>query len=146
MLKKEANSDHINAKKASIAETPAVKEQGQCRLENEAKQLAEMTKFEMKLQESVKHLVKEWNDLKNFVVLGERVKYGNGHKRLSQCTLCGKTNINRSRLLAHIKSGHFRKAFKFTCSSCGKSQGTRTGSMAHLKRCKPKSTGKISGE
>ena len=53
MLKKEANSDHINAKKASIAETPAVKEQGQCCLENEAKQLAEMTKFEMKLQESL---------------------------------------------------------------------------------------------
>ena len=36
---------------------------------------------------------------------------------------------NRSRLLAHIKTGHFRKAFKFTCAICGKSQGTWTGSM-----------------
>ena len=47
----------------------------------------------------------------------ERVNYGNGHKK------------NRSRLLAHIKTGHFRKAFKFTCAICGKSQGTWTGSM-----------------
>ena len=51
---------------------------------------------------------------------------------------------NRSRLLAHIKSGHFRKAFKFTCAICGKSLGTRTGSMAHIKRCQAKSAVKIS--
>ena len=138
------NSDESSSKRA-ITEPPAVSafigEQGQYQLENGDKQISEM---DQKPPESVKHLVKEWKDLKNFVVLGERVKYGNGHKKLSQCTLCGKTNINRSRLLAHIKSGHFRKAFKFTCAICGKSQGTRTGSMAHIKRCQAKRAGKIS--
>ena len=41
-----------------------------------------MTEMDKKPPESVKHIVKEWNDLKNFVILGERVNYGNGHKKV----------------------------------------------------------------
>ena len=125
------NCDEQNIKKASIEPPALVDDHGQYQMENEEKQMLVMDK-------KPPECVKEWKDLKKFVVLGERVKYGSGYKKLSQCTLCGKTNINRSRLLAHIKSGHFKKAFKFTCPNCGKSQWSRTGSEAHIKRCQAK--------
>ena len=110
---------------------------------NREKQLTVMTGMDERLLDSVEYNVREWNDLKKFVVHGERAKYGSGHKKLSQCTLCGKTNINRNRLLAHIKSVHFWKAFRFTCTSCGKSQGTRNGLIAHAKMCWAKSGDRI---
>ena len=75
------NCNESNLKKASI-ESPVVsafvEEQGQYQIENGEKRMTEMDK---KPPESVKHPVKEWNDLKNFVILGERVNYGNGHKK-----------------------------------------------------------------
>ena len=64
------NCNESNLKKASI-ESPVVsafvEEQGQYQLENGEKH---MTEIDKKPPESVQHLVKEWKDLKNFVIPG----------------------------------------------------------------------------
>lgn len=134
-LKKETNSGKPKPIKAS--ESALVKKQCKRHKKKVKKQPAEVTNIKAE-PENEKTLMKEWKDLKKFIVLGEWAPCKSGSKslrRLSQCAVCGKTNASRSILLAHLESAHFKNTFKHTCTKCGRSYGTRRGSIKHRKTC-----------
>ena len=77
--------------------------------------------------------VKDWNDMKKFVV--HMGKYG-GFRRY-KCSLCGKLSGGKkagagpSDLLYHIESMHFRNVFTHTCSICHESFETKSILIQH---------------
>ena len=47
------------------------------------------------------------------------------------CTLCGKTNSQKSNLLKHVESVHFPTLFEYNCKYCGKSFGAKKNLDVH---------------
>jgi len=80
--------------------------------------------------------IKEYRDLQNFVIKGEKVSQGGTCRRRYECILCGIACVNKGHLLRHIEGKHFPKALKYTCNRCGRSQGNRESAKGHMKRCK----------
>jgi len=80
--------------------------------------------------------IKEYRDLQNFVIKGEKVSQGGMCRRRYECILCGTATVNKGHLLRHIEGKHFPKVLKYTCNRCGRSQGNRESSKCHMKRCK----------
>jgi len=80
--------------------------------------------------------IKEYRDLQNFVIKGEKVRQGGMCRRRYECILCGTATVNKGHLLRHIEGKHFPKVLKYTCNRCGRSQGNRESSKCHMKRCK----------
>jgi len=83
--------------------------------------------------------IKEYRDLQNFVIKGEKVSQGGMCRRRYECILCGTATVNKGHLLRHIEGKHFPKVLKYTCNRCGRSQGNRESSKCHMKRCKASS-------
>ena len=65
--------------------------------------------------------VKEWKDLRRFVVISKKGNYQDGLKRTYQCTICGYSETNSaSQMQDHVETAHFKGAFKYTCPFCKK--------------------------
>ena len=65
--------------------------------------------------------VKEWKDLRRFVVISKKGNYQDGLKRTYQCTICGCSETNSaSQMQDHVETAHFKGAFKYTCPFCEK--------------------------
>ena len=78
--------------------------------------------------------VKEWADLKSFVVSKEKGKRGPGGKSSTlECTLCGRTEWRRGHLMNHIEQKHFRKKFVYSCSLCGARPSTKHAFECHMR-------------
>ena len=85
------------------------------------------TEFESrKLDEQVK----EWADLKKYVVTKKKGNPENGVKlgTIHQCKLCGTAARNKGHLLDHVERIHFKKVIDNTCTICGKKLNSRTSS------------------
>jgi len=78
--------------------------------------------------------IKEWKDLKNFVIRGEKVSIGGKCKRRYECKICGTASVNKGHLISHIEGQHFPKVLKYTCTRCGRSQGNRESAKSHMRR------------
>ena len=78
--------------------------------------------------------IKEWKDLENFVIKGEKVILEGKCRRRHECKICGTVSVNKGHLLQHIEGKHFAKVLKYTCNRCGRSQGTRASAKSHIKR------------
>ena len=78
--------------------------------------------------------IKEWKDLQNFVIKGEKVILEGKGRRRYECKICGTASVNKGHLLRHIEGKHFAKVLKYTCNRCGRSQGTRASAKSHMKR------------
>ena len=88
------------------------------------------TEFESrKLDEQVK----EWADLKKYVVTKKKGNPENGVKlgTIHQCKLCGTAARNKGHLLDHIERIHFKKVIDNTCTLCGKKMNSRTSLRCH---------------
>jgi len=48
------------------------------------------------------------------------------------CTLCGKSNSQKSNLLKHVESVHFPTLFEYNCKYCGKSFGAKNNLYVHI--------------
>jgi len=79
--------------------------------------------------------IKEWKDLKNFVIKGEKIRIEGKCRRRYECKICGTASANKGHLLSHIEGKHFPKVLKYTCNKCGRSQGNRESAKSHMKRC-----------
>jgi len=78
--------------------------------------------------------IKEWKDLKNFVIKGEKIRIEGKCRRRYECKICGTASVNKGHLLSHIEGKHFPKVLKYTCNKCGRSQGNRASAKSHMKR------------
>ena len=86
-------------------------------------------KTEMKLNESCGE-VKEWADLKKFVVTTK--KRDDGKLRSEhKCKLCGTAAKQKGHLLDHIEGAHFKKVLDNTCTICGKKLNTNSSLRCH---------------
>ena len=88
------------------------------------------TEFESrKLDEQVK----EWADLKKYVVTKKKGNPENGVKlgTIHQCKLCGTAARNKGHLLDHVERIHFKKVIDNTCTICGKKLNSRTSLRSH---------------
>ena len=72
--------------------------------------------------------MKEWADLKKYVVTKKKGNPENGVKlgTIHQCKLCGTAARNKGHLLDHIERIHFKKVIDNTCTICGKKLNSRT--------------------
>ena len=48
------------------------------------------------------------------------------------CTLCGKSNSQKSNLVKHVESVHFPTLFEYNCKYCGKSFGAKNNLYVHI--------------
>jgi len=48
------------------------------------------------------------------------------------CSLCGKSNSQKSNLLKHVESVHFPTLFEYSCKFCGKSFGAKNNLYVHI--------------
>ena len=95
--------------------------------------------------------VKEWKDLRRFVVISKKGNYQDGLKRTYQCTICGCLETNSaSQMQDHVETAHFKGAFKYTCPFCEKPFQSRCTLKRHERKDhRPKmepsevSTGKV---
>ena len=78
--------------------------------------------------------VKEWEDLKGFIVLKEEGKRGRGGKLSTlECTLCGRTDWRLGHMMNHIEQRHFRKKFVYSCNLCGARPSTKHAFECHMR-------------
>ena len=78
--------------------------------------------------------VKEWEDLKGFIAFKEKGKLGRGGKLSKlECTLCGRTDWRRDKLMNHIEQKHFRKKFVYSCTVCGARPSTKHALECHMR-------------
>ena len=84
--------------------------------------------------------VKEWKDLRRFVVISKKGNYQDGLKRTYQCTICGCLETNSaSQMQDHVETVHFKGVFKYTCPFCEKPFHSRCTLKRHeRKEHKPK--------
>ena len=77
--------------------------------------------------------VKEWADLKKYVVTTKKGNPENGVKLhiIHQCKLCSTTSRNKGHLMDHVERIHFKKVIDNTCTSCGKKLNSRTSLRCH---------------
>ena len=77
--------------------------------------------------------VKEWADLKKYVVTKKKGNPENGVKlgTIHQCKLCGTAARNKGHLLDHVERIHFKKVIDNTCTICGKKLNSRTSLRSH---------------
>ena len=55
-----------------------------------------------------------------------------GGKQSFVCTLCGKTNSQKSNLLKHVESVHYPTLFVYNCKYCGKTFGAKNNLYVHI--------------
>jgi len=79
--------------------------------------------------------IKDYKDLQNYVIKGEKVRLKGQCRRRYECVICGTASVNKGHLLAHIEGKHFHRVLKYTCNRCGRSQGNRESAKSHMKRC-----------
>jgi len=53
-------------------------------------------------------------------------------KQCFVCTLCGKSNSQKSNLLKHVESVHYPTLFEYNCKYCGKSFGAKNNLYVHI--------------
>ena len=83
--------------------------------------------------------IKDYKDLQNYIIKGERVSLEGRCRRRYECVICGTASVNKGHLLAHIEGKHFHRVLKYTCNRCGRSQGNRASAKSHMKRCEASS-------
>jgi len=66
-------------------------------------------------------------------ILLENIKkeFVNG-KQCFVCTLCGKTNSQKSNLVKHVESIHYPTLFEYNCKYCGKTFGAKNSLYVHI--------------
>jgi len=79
--------------------------------------------------------IKDYKDLQNYVIKGEKIRLKGQCRRRYECVICGTASVNKGHLLAHIEGKHFHRVLKYTCNRCGRSQGNRESAKSHMKRC-----------
>ena len=50
------------------------------------------------------------------------------------CTICGKSNSQKSNVLSHVESAHFPGTFRYTCGYCQKEMKTKNALNIHIRR------------
>jgi hypothetical protein len=50
------------------------------------------------------------------------------------CTVCGKSNTQKSNVLSHVESAHFPGTFIYTCVHCAKKMNTKNALNIHIRR------------
>jgi len=63
--------------------------------------------------------VKEWKDLRKFVVISKRGNMLTGDRRTYQCTICGYTDGgSAAQVQMHVERAHFKGSFSYSCDQC----------------------------
>ena len=79
--------------------------------------------------------VKEWKDLRRFVVISEKGNYQHGIKRTYRCTICGFLETNSaSQMQDHVETAHFKGAFKYNCPFCERQFQSRCTFKRHKRK------------
>jgi len=64
-------------------------------------------------------VVKEWKDLRKFVVISKRGNMQTGDRRTYQCTICGYTDRGSAvQVQMHVERAHFKGSFSYSCDQC----------------------------
>ena len=53
-------------------------------------------------------------------------------KQIFVCTICGKSNGQKTNVVNHVESVHFPTMFVYLCKFCGKSQNNRNSLYVHI--------------
>ena len=79
--------------------------------------------------------VKDWKDLRRFVVISEKGNYQHGIKRTYRCTICGFLETNSaSQMQDHVETAHFKGAFKYNCPFCERQFQSRCTFKRHKRK------------
>ena len=66
-------------------------------------------------------------------ILHQYIKKENGSGRtLFVCSLCGKSNAQKSNLMNHVESVHFPNLFTYSCKYCGKVYNAKNSLNVHM--------------
>ena len=80
-------------------------------------------------------VVKDWKDLRKFVVISKRGNLKTMERRTYQCTICGfSEKSSATQVQNHVESSHFKGSLKYPCAPCGKQFTTRESMRKHMRR------------
>jgi len=89
----------------------------------------------LSMEEAEAVVVKEWKDLRKFVVISKRGNLKTEERRTYQCTICGfRDKGSAVQVQNHVESAHFKGTLKYPCVSCGKHFSTRENFNKHMRK------------
>jgi len=104
------------------------------RLEHISSKKRKQYSFPSEISEIDPNDVKDWEDLKNFIVCKDKGKKGPGGKlTILECTICGHKEWRTGHLMNHLEQKHFRKRFVYSCKICGAKPSTKHAFDCHMR-------------
>lgn len=89
----------------------------------------------LSMEEAEAVVVKEWKDLRKFVVISKRGNLKTEERRTYQCTICGFCDKGSAvQVQNHVEGAHFKGTLKYSCAPCGKQFGTREYYNKHMRK------------